>query len=351
MLKRGTTSGCQVWGAVGFRDAVTDSPEDRRWVARKFCDDLQAALTENPTLNAFVFFTNVELTSAEEDALIREGKERGLGYVEVFTRKRLRILLDNPAALRLPIQELSVPMSESAWASFLGRFGAQLQRLMLTQLEAVEQHLARLEFFKDCANPLNEAGVFVQLRHGRSPHEIGHFRILVQIMSIQSPDPSPTLCLSSRDGDPIWERGDEEGRIVGVKSRLWSRNPEGEIRAAVPSKQRGHPSPANLLGTLGDLDQRHLFVYITKPLFERIRGIGVQVNNYVLAFVDRESLVPIDTDPLIPWPEPLTDRERAVPWIELLLKAESPSLPPPAWPTKNWYLDFSRSTPTKLPTT
>ena len=351
MLKRGTTSGCQVWGAVGFRDAVTDSPEDRRWVARKFCDDLQAALTENPTLNAFVFFTNVELTSAEEDALIREGKARGLGYVEVFTRKRLRILLDNPAALRLPIQELSVPMSESAWASFLGRFGAQLQRLMLTQLEAVEQHLARLEFFKDCANPLNEAGVFVQLRHGRSPHEIGHFRILVQIMSIQSPDPSPTLCLSSRDGDPIWERGDEEGRIVGVKSRLWSRNPEGEIRAAVRPKQRSHPSPASLLGTLGDLDQRHLFVYITKPLFERIRGIGVQVNNYVLAFVDRESLVPIDTDPLIPWPEPLTDRERAVPWIELLLKAESPSLPPPAWPTKNWYLDFSRSTPTKLPTT
>ena len=122
--------------------------------------------------------------------------------------ERLRILLDNPAALRLPIQDLSVPMSESAWASFLERFGAQLERLMLTQLEAVEQQLARLEFFKDCANPLSEAGVFVQLRQGRSPHEMEHFRILVQIMTIQSPDSSPTLCLTGRDGET--GRGERE---------------------------------------------------------------------------------------------------------------------------------------------
>ena len=351
MLKRGTTSGCHVWGAVGFRNAVTDSSEDKTWVARKFCDDLQAALTENPTLTAFVFFTNVELTPTEEAGLIREGKDRGLGYVEVFTRKRLRILLENPAVLRLPIQDLSVPISESAWASFIERFGAQIEKLMLTQLEGVEKQLARLEFYQDCATPLASASVLMKLNRECTPAELGHFRILVQVLNIQKPDPHPTLCVAGRDGDPIWERGDEQGRIVGVKSRLWSRNPDGEIRAAVLSNQRRHASPENLLGTLGDLDQRHLFVYITKPLFERIRGIGVQVNNYVLASVDIESLVPIDTAPLIPWPEPLTDRERAVPWIELLLKADGSSLPPPAWPTKNWYLDFSLSTPSKLQTT
>ncbi|HKW85544.1 MAG TPA: hypothetical protein VJM82_00580, partial [Nitrospiraceae bacterium] len=67
------------------------------------------------------------------------------------------------------------------------------------------------------------------------------------------------------------------------------------------------------------------------------------------AFAEKEYLVPVDIAPLTPWPEPLTETERAVPWIELLLKADSPSLPPPAWPTKNWYLDFSISTPSKLP--
>lgn len=347
MLKRGTSSGCQVWGAVGFRDSVTDSPEDRRWVARKFCDDLQATLAEQPTLKAFVFFTNVELTPAEEDALIREGKDRGLGYVEVFTRKRLRILLDNPAELRVPIQDLSVPMSESAWASFLERFGAQLERLMLKQLEGVEQQLARLEFFQDCATPLTSASALVKLNRAYSPAELGHFRILVQALNIQKPDPHPILCMAGRDGYPIWRQRDDQGTIMGVNCLVWSRHPEGERH----HESEGHQVTQQVLGTLGDLDQRHLFVYVTKPLLDRISGIGVQANEYVLVFAEKERLVPIDIAPPTPWPEPLTQMEQAVPWIELLLKADGSSLPPPAWPTKNWYLDFSASTPSKLPTT
>lgn len=347
MLKRGTSSGCQVWGAVGFRDSVTDSPEDKRWVTRTFCEDLQACLAEQPTLKAFVFFTNVELTPAEEDALIREGKDRGLGYVEVFTRKRLRILLDNPAELRLPIQDLSVPMSESELASFLERFGAQLERLMLKQLEGVEKQLARLEFFQDCATPLTSASVLAKLNREYSPAELGHFRILVQVLNIQNPDPHPTLCMAGRDGYPIWRRRDARNTIMGVNCLVWSRHPEGERH----HESEGRQVTQQALGTLGDLDQRHLFVYVTKPLLDRISGIGVQANEYLLAFAEKEHLVPIDIAPPTPWPEPLTETERTVPWIELLLKADGPSLPPPAWPTKNWYLDFSVSTPSKLPIT
>jgi len=346
MLRRGTNSGCQVWGAVGFRDAVTDSLEDKQWVARKFYDDLQAALIENPTLKAFVFFTNIELTPAEEDALIREGKDRGLGHVEVFTRKRLRILLDNPAELRLPIQDLSVPMSESAWASFLERFGAQLERLMLKQLEGVEQQLARLEFFQDCATPLTSASVLVKLNREYSPAELGHFRILVQVLSIQKPEPHPTLCLAGRDGYPTWRRRDAQSTTMGVNCLVWSKQ-ERETH----TESEGRLFTPRVLGTLGDLDQRHLFVYVTKPLLNQISGIGVQANEYLLAFAEKEHLVPIDIAPPTPWPEPLTETEGAVPWIELLLKTDGSSLPPPAWPTKNWYLDFSASPPSKLPTT
>ena len=342
MLRRGTNSGIQVWGAVGFREAVTDSPEDKRWVASKFCDDLQAALNEKPTLKAFVFFTNIELTPAEEDALIREGNHRGLGYVEVFTRKRLRILLDNPADLRLPIQDLSVPMPESERASFLERFGAQLEGLMLKQLEVVEKQLARLEFFQDCAKPLTSANVLVKLKRACSPAELGHFRILVQVLNIQKPDLHPILCMAGRDGYPIWRRRDDQDPIMGVNCLVWSRQQESERPSEVEVQG---------LGTLGDLDQRHLFVYVTKPLLDWISGIGVQVNEYVLAFSETEHLVPIDIAPLMSWPEPLTESERAVPWIELLLKADGSSLPSPAWPTKNWYLDFTASTPSKLPIT
>lgn len=346
MLTRGT-SGYPVWGAVGFRDAVTDSLEDKRWVARKFCDDLQAALTEKPTIKAFVFFTNVELTPAEEDALIREGKARGLRYVEVVTRKRLRILLDNPAELRLPIKDLNVPVSESERTSFFERFGAQLESLMLKQLEGVEKQLARLEFFQDCETPLTSVSVLVKLNHEDPPTELGHFRILVQVLNVQKSEPHPTLCLASRDGYPSWRHRDDQSTIMGVNCLMWSRHPKGEMHAASDGQQ----VPQQNFGTLGDLDQRHLFVYVTKPLLDRIRGIGVQANGYVLALAEKERLVPIDIAPPMPWPEPLTEMERAVPWIELLLKADGISLPPPAWPTKNWYLDFSVSTPSKLPIT
>ncbi|HET8579955.1 MAG TPA: hypothetical protein VFL31_03075 [Nitrospiraceae bacterium] len=346
MLKRGA-SGCQVWGAVGLRDAVTDSLEDKRWVAHRFCDDLQAALTEKPTLKAFVFFTNVELTQAEEDALIREGKNRGLAYVEVFTRKRLRILLDNPKELRLPIQSMSVPLSESEQASFLERFGAELESLILKQLEVVEQHLARLEFFQDCALPLTSASVLVKLKREYSFAELGHFRVLVQVLNIQTQDPHPTLCMAGRDGYSMWWRRDDQSTIMGVNCLMWSRHPEGERH----NESEVHQVTQQVLGTLGDLDQRHLFVYVTKPLLELISGIGVQANEYVLAFAEKERLIPIDITLSTPWPEPLTEAELAVPWIELLLKADGPSLSPPAWPTKNWYLDFSAFTPSRLQTT
>src|SRR5690348_7887325 len=39
-----------VWGAVGFRNQASDSPADKRWVKRKFRDDLLAAKTERPQL-------------------------------------------------------------------------------------------------------------------------------------------------------------------------------------------------------------------------------------------------------------------------------------------------------------
>jgi hypothetical protein len=59
----------EVWGAVGFRNSATDSSEDKSWVRKKFLQDLGAALAEKPDLRGFVFFTNVDLTPAEVDAL------------------------------------------------------------------------------------------------------------------------------------------------------------------------------------------------------------------------------------------------------------------------------------------
>jgi hypothetical protein len=45
-----TFRGEVVWGAVGFRNQVSDSPEDRREARKKFTSDLDAALKEKPDL-------------------------------------------------------------------------------------------------------------------------------------------------------------------------------------------------------------------------------------------------------------------------------------------------------------
>src|SRR5258707_14647553 len=51
----------KVWGAVGFRKNVRDDNKDKRWVKKKFKDDVDAAKKENPSLWGFIFFTNMDL--------------------------------------------------------------------------------------------------------------------------------------------------------------------------------------------------------------------------------------------------------------------------------------------------
>jgi len=67
----------KVWGAVGFRKNVRDDTKDKRWVKKKFKDDVDAAKKENPLLWGFVFFTNVDLTPEEETKLQQYARDRG----------------------------------------------------------------------------------------------------------------------------------------------------------------------------------------------------------------------------------------------------------------------------------
>ena len=52
------------WCAVCFRNGGGNDDQARRETADKFKNDLKRAIEENPALQAFVFFTNVDLTPA-----------------------------------------------------------------------------------------------------------------------------------------------------------------------------------------------------------------------------------------------------------------------------------------------
>ena len=56
----------------------------------KFKNDLKRAIEENPALQAFVFFTNVDLTPAIVEQLKEQASKAGMSAVDVVDLERLR---------------------------------------------------------------------------------------------------------------------------------------------------------------------------------------------------------------------------------------------------------------------
>lgn len=108
--------GIPTWGAVGFRNGGGNDTESRKAAENKFHDDLGAALAENPTLESFVFFTNVDLTPGHKEALAVAARAQGLKTVHVFDMEALRNILDSPDGLLAREQYLR--LSRSAQGAF-----------------------------------------------------------------------------------------------------------------------------------------------------------------------------------------------------------------------------------------
>lgn len=120
-----------VWGAIGFRNSVNDSSEDKKWVKKKFRTDVENAKRRKEDLWGFVFFTNVDLTPGEVTKLEQHAKAKGISFVEVFYRERLRVELDKPIGIALRSQCLEIEPSHAENASFLAEFGADLKSLVV----------------------------------------------------------------------------------------------------------------------------------------------------------------------------------------------------------------------------
>jgi hypothetical protein len=204
-------------------------------------------------------------------------------------------------------------------------------------------------------------------------------------MDLQRRDPHPALWIAGRDAFSSIGVGDKEKAVVGVKSIVWSQNPNKLIRSGVLVGAHGLGgaayqtyetySPednADLLisdpltsldvarlgaggwirdegpfRTLGDLDGRNLTVYMTKPLFELVSEVHLLANQYVITRMLVDRLVALDQEPHLEWPEPLSQEESSTPWVVVLIKTSDPDTVTPYW--TNWSLEFSRYTPRKLP--
>lgn len=348
--------GRKVWIAVGFKSNASDSPSEIRLVRSKFGKDLERALDEYPALQAFVFMTNVRLTTGVIAGLVKQARARGIAFCDILTRERLRILLDGPDGLGFRFQYLRIPLSDEEQAAFFARWGSQLERVIAQKFSAVDSQLSRLEFLHDCQRPLRSIAIHIELNEPTPLHELGHYRALLSISKLGGSPTYSSLLVGARDHD--LRRSDRPAREDVVSGGFWISNYEDEVRAlepdAIPSPRsvdtsgrrriaRSYStfsslsdSPMTIIGgsggyssvldgsfpppTLGDLDENLLSVFVTKPLFRRIRSVDVFANGYVLRSNTADQLtVHSRTDGSFDnlWPEELSPEEAKIPWVRL----------------------------------
>jgi len=347
-----------VWVGVGFRNNVTDSKEDKKWAKDKFKDDAHTAIAANPGLWGFVFFTNIDLTPTEQSELREYGLSVGLSFVEVFYRERLRITLDSPRGLALRYQYLDISLSPAEQKAFFAEYGSQIENLLHKGFGVIDEKLKRIEFLHDCLKPLMGGSVTLTLKQECTPEDLGHFRFMAQILNLHEPEPHPGLWIAGRDAYYVRYRQKKSQKLIGVKSLVWSQNPDKQIQntivgmAATATKQlnaAGHLHKCGPYYTLNDLDHKSMSIHVTEPLLNLISGIYVAINDYWIAGAPVEHFVPLKVPPLIDWPETLSQTEAEVPWIDIALKIQNP----PAWMNPalartGWGLDFSMYTPEKI---
>jgi hypothetical protein len=165
------------FGAVGFVNQANDSAEQKRVINGKFEDDLNSALTADTKPKAFVFFTNINLTIGEKDGLIEQAKKQGILYCEIMDRERIRIALDSPDGFSTRFQYLNILLSDEEQASFFSKWGDDIQSVISTGFQRIENTLNRILFFHEASSSLSHLTVSLELNKKYSAEEIGHFRL------------------------------------------------------------------------------------------------------------------------------------------------------------------------------
>lgn len=310
----------EVWGAIGFRNSPSDSPDDKKWVNKKFRDDLESALKENTQLGGFVFFTNVDLTPGEQEKLKKFAKGKGVTHIDLFIRENLRLALDSIEGCGYRLQYLDIEMSKEEQLAFIGRYGSRLEALLEEQQEnlrqqqrLIENKLARIEFMHDCSKPVLEAMFSVELDRAYTPTELGHFRILLQVTSyiLDSKGTRTQLMFGSEDDFRFFP--EDEISFIAATNQVWSQNPDEIIlNSGIPLVPMSKMTTANQLDdlkvqslgsfatrrllktafrTLGSFDRSTIRVYVTRSLFYKIKSVTFVVNDYLIASALKGELV------------------------------------------------------------
>ncbi len=169
------------YGAVGFLNGANDSDKQLKRIRQKFADDLSSAKAAKVDLTAFVFLTNLHLSQGDQTEMKRQARGVGITHCDILDRERLRIELDSPGGFFIRFQHLGIPLSEAEQASFLSRYGDQIQQVVSTGFQRIERTLNRLLFLQEAHGELGVLHFRFNLDRTYPATEIGHFRAFVSL--------------------------------------------------------------------------------------------------------------------------------------------------------------------------
>jgi hypothetical protein len=274
------------WGAVGFRNGGGNDEQARREASTKYESDLCRSLQENPTLQAFVFFTNVDLTPTIVEKLKDTAASKGVPVVDIIDLERLRHALDSPEGLIARLQYLDIPMSATEQIALVNKFGTQLQSAVSTRFDRVERTLSQMERFLGFQKPLYRLDAFVSLEGQHRSSDIGNQGVLLKIGGLQNLGKSAT-CL-------LWNLSSHANSATHLvtSAQLWLDEDTEKITPFMPSLglspslMTAYCELSLTIGghrvRLADLTNLTLTAYVTEGLYPYLRRIVLDANGYEL---------------------------------------------------------------------
>jgi hypothetical protein len=211
-----------IWAAAGFRNMVDDGTEDKNWARTKFKADVDRMMKAKPDLTAMAFFTNVAQTPGELNELSAFAATKGITFVDLFSRERIRGELDSIRGLMFRVRYLQIPMTIEEQNAFFEHFGNKLEEAIGKRFEGLEGQLHRVQFELDAQKPLRYLRLVLVLQRPYTADELRRFRFLAEIVPLSGYGQHPKLWLGATDQ----YEGQGENGNVSMRNVVWASCPE-----------------------------------------------------------------------------------------------------------------------------
>ena len=286
------------WGAVGFRNNAGSSQQDRKWAENKFISDLDAALQKNPGLPGFVFFTNVDLTPGQIEALEQNAHAHKVTHVEVFDFNRIRDALDRPSGFIARLQYLDVVISKDEQLGLVHNFGQELQKTLNSGFSRMERTLERLEKFLNVRKPLHHIvllhtldqqladisvspQVIVTDIRGLWPASLNYLRLIVRAQQHTANDD----VVASLESWVIIEG--QEGKARSPKNHLHFRSTKSRVGVLVVASYDFSFSAGGGSLHLADVTTIQVSIFASPLIASHILKFQLDMNGYTVLGRDR----------------------------------------------------------------